>query len=87
MLYRELILNFINIFANIYFVLIFIRIILSFFPTGLPRTRLFIFDVTEPLLAPIRKIVPPLGGVLDLSPILLYLILELLVEIITRLIG
>ena len=87
MLYKELIINFINIFANIYFVLIFVRIILSFIPVGLPRLRLFIFDVTEPLLAPIRKIVPPMGGMFDLSPIILYLILELLVEVVTRLLG
>lgn len=85
--YKELFINFINIFANIYFVLIFVRIILGFIPVGLPRLRLFVYDATEPFLAPIRRLVPPLGGLLDLSPIILYLVLELLIQIVTRLLG
>lgn len=85
--YKELFINFINIFANIYFVLIFVRIILGFIPVGFPRLRLFVYDATEPFLAPIRRLVPPLGGLLDLSPIILYLVLELLIQIVTRLLG
>lgn len=76
---KELLLNFLNIFANVYFVLIFARIILSFVP-GMLKFRLFVYNVTEPVLAPIRKIIPPLGGVMDLSPIIFYLLLELLIQ-------
>lgn len=81
---KELLINFVNIFANIYFVLIFVRIILSFVPIGVPRTRLFVFNVTEPVLAPIRKFIPPLGGVMDLSPIIFYFALEILIQILNR---
>ena len=80
---KELLVNFLYIFSNVYFVLIFARIILGFVP-GLPRLRLFVFNVTEPVLAPIRKVIPPLGGVMDLSPIIFYLALELLLEVVTR---
>lgn len=82
---KELIINFLYIFSNVYFVLIFARILLSFVPTGLMRLRLFVFNVTEPVLAPIRKVVPPLGGVMDLSPIIFYVLLELAVTLINYL--
>lgn len=81
---RETAINFLYLFSNVYFILIFVRIFLSFIPVGLPKLRLFIFNVTEPVLAPIRKVIPPLGGVLDLSPIIFYLALELIIELISR---
>jgi YggT family protein len=81
---KEFLLNFLYVFSNAYFVLIFLRIILSFMPSGFMRIRLFVFNTTEPVLAPIRKLIPPLGGVFDLSPIIFYLILELVVEIVSR---
>jgi len=33
--------------------------------------------LTFPLLAPVRKIVPPLGGVLDLSPLIVIVLAQL----------
>ena len=75
---KLLILNFVNLLTNILMLLIFARVILSWIPSGLPRTRKFIYDVTEPILAPLRKIIPPLGGLMDLSPIVAYLLLYLI---------
>jgi YggT family protein len=48
-------------------------------------------QVTEPILAPARRLIPPIGG-LDLSPILVFMILTvvrdyLLPAIFTALIG
>lgn len=43
----------------------------------------FLFRVIEPALAPIRKIIPNLGG-LDISPIILILILNLLQGVMLR---
>lgn len=37
----------------------------------------FLGKIYEPLLEPFRKLIPPLGGVLDLSPIILIIILQL----------
>ncbi len=56
---------------QIYLYLIILRAILSWFepnPTN-PFTRL-LFTVTEPVLGPVRKLVPPIGGRLDLSPLI-----------------
>ena len=42
----------------------------------------FLFRITEPVLAPIRRMLPSLGG-LDISPIILILIIMFLQRVIT----
>lgn len=37
----------------------------------------FLGKIYEPLLEPFRRMIPPLGGVLDLSPIILILLFQL----------
>jgi len=78
----QLIINFVNLFTNILMILILVRVVLSWIPSGIPKFRKVIDDITEPILAPIRKIVPPVGGVMDLSPIIAYVLLYLLQVII-----
>jgi YggT family protein len=62
---------------SIYILLIVIRIIFSWGMLSY-RNRLmrFLVDVTEPLLGPLRRMIPPLGW-LDISPIVAILILWL----------
>jgi YggT family protein len=43
----------------------------------------FLYRITEPLLRPIRNILPSLGG-LDLSPVVLILIIILIKDVIVR---
>ncbi len=43
-----------------------------------------LWQITEPLLEPIRRVVPPLGGALDLSPWIAILILNLLRQVLYR---
>ena len=64
-------------FIQIYLIAIFARIVLSFFPispgSGLAPVFSFLYNVTEPVLGPIRRLIPPLslGGMgLDLSPMI-----------------
>ncbi len=44
-----------------------------------PITRTLI-DITEPILAPVRRIMPPMGG-LDLSPTIVLLLLFMLQQV------
>ena len=62
-----------------YTILLFVRIIGSWFPTW-QRTQLFRFVAfyVDPYLNIFRKFLPPLGGVLDLSPILAFFTLRIL---------
>ncbi len=61
-------------------ILIIIRSLLSFFPNMDPRNPLveFLTTVTEPILAPIRAIVPRLG-MFDFSPLLAVLLLNIVI--------
>jgi len=59
------------------FVLILARIILSYVQTGYYEIRALVYRITEPVLAPVRKILPATGG-FDLSPIIVLLVANLL---------
>lgn len=59
--------------VQIYLFIVLVRVVFSFvspFPTN-PISR-FAWDVTEPVLAPIRRMLPPMSG-LDLSPMVVWL--------------
>jgi YggT family protein len=58
-------------------ILIFARIIMSFVQFGSYDLRFTIFRLTEPLLAPIRNILPPMGG-FDFSPMVLLIAASLI---------
>ena len=71
---------------NLYLIALFGRIILSWFPIapGSPMAQVFsfLYTITEPVLGPIRRLLPPvgMGGMgLDLSPIIVTLGLRLLI--------
>jgi YggT family protein len=62
---------------SIYILLVFMRIIFSWgMVTYSNRIMRFLVNTTEPLLGPLRRIIPPLGPV-DISPIVAFLILWL----------
>lgn len=68
-------------FLNIIVYMILVRAVLSWFIKDLnnPVVR-FLFEVTEPLLAPFRELQHRIGitGGLDFSPILLFLVIQML---------
>ena len=62
---------------SIYILLVFIRIIFSLGMVSYTnRIMRFLVDVTEPLLGPLRRVIPPVGR-FDISPIVAFLILWL----------
>jgi len=76
-------LNFVQFLVTAIWLLIFARVILSWTnPTGGGGLIAFVYQATEPILAPIRRVLPPTRGV-DWSP----LIAMLLVSVIWRFIG
>lgn len=64
-------------FLSIYLILIFVRILLSWFPNVNWSNPFFsiLSQLTDPYLNIFRSIIPPLGGI-DLSPILGILLLQ-----------
>jgi YggT family protein len=58
---------------------LFARVISSWFRTSPSRWWVrWSYTLTEPLLRPLRQLIPPVGGMLDLSPLVAYFILTLL---------
>ncbi len=71
----------------IYFFAIIVQIIISWVSPGTynPATAL-IYHITEPVMRPARKILPPFSG-LDLSPILVFIALNLLLMLVPAIFG
>ena len=74
------------ILAGLFLVAIFVRILLSWFPldpNGVMATAAgFLYMITDPVLAPMRRVIPPLrlGNVaLDLSAIIVIVGLQIIV--------
>lgn len=42
----------------------------------------FLYQITEPILAPLRRIIPPIGGMMDITPIVALILLQILQTII-----
>lgn len=63
-----------------YTAMIFVRVISSWFPREWQHKKIFHFLAfyTDPYLNLFRRILPPLGGVMDLSPIIAFFVLKLL---------
>jgi YggT family protein len=71
-----------------YFIVLFARIILSWFPlqpgTAIASIASVIYQLTEPLLGPVRRLIPSIG-MIDISPIVVFFGLQILRSIICTL--
>lgn len=76
--------NFLSLLLPLLWILIFARVIISWVaPMGGGPVVAFIYQVTEPLLAPIRRLIPPAGG-FDWSPLILMVLLSALTRAFLR---
>jgi YggT family protein len=80
-----LLVNFLNLLLGVLWLAILVRVILSWFPLdpSNPIIRL-VWDVTEPILAPFRRVIPRIG-MFDLSPLAAFLVISFLRESLPRL--
>jgi YggT family protein len=63
----------------IYTLLLVVRIVASWIPKlAYHRAMRFVYFYTDPYLNLFRRIIPPIGGVLDLSPMLGFFMLQIL---------
>ena len=83
-----LLINFIRTLAYILNILILIRVLLSWVPSAQNnRLAALIFEITDPIIAPIRRMLPSLAG-LDFSPFIALLLIgmaeQVLISILAR---
>ena len=73
--------------VNIYSFVILARVLMSWVNVDpySPLARV-IYDLTEPVLAPARNLLPPAGG-LDFSPIVVLVLLQVLAQILGNMFG
>ncbi|MFL6285297.1 MAG: YggT family protein [Pyrinomonadaceae bacterium] len=64
-------------FLVVYMLLIFARIIFSWVANPHSRVLHFLIRVTEPVLGPFRRVIPPVG-MMDISPMIVMFLLDLL---------
>jgi YggT family protein len=67
----------INIVSQLLTLLIFAAVILSFFMDPYHPIRRGVDNIVEPMLAPIRRVVPAVG-MFDFSPLILILLIQLI---------
>ena len=85
-MFSQFISDFISISFDLLSFAIIARILLSWIPNaGGGRIREILHDVTEPILAPFRKMIPNMG-MIDLSPLIAIIVLEIVRGIILQLI-
>jgi YggT family protein len=76
---------FINVLALALTIAIFARVILSWVPVRLPwGLGEFLWAVSEPILAPIRRALPFMGGI-DFSPFIALIAIQTIASILLRL--
>jgi YggT family protein len=72
--------NFVRFLVMALWLLILARVILSWVdPGGRSRFAAFVISTTEPILAPVRRILPP-TGMFDLSPLIVLLVLGVIMR-------
>jgi YggT family protein len=81
--------HYVYLILEIYLYVLIVRIILSWFPispgTAMDKVVRVFAAVTDPVLKPLRKVLPPVrvGGMgLDLSPIIVLVVLEIILQLI-----
>jgi YggT family protein len=68
-------------FLSIYYIVLFARVILSWFPlqpgTAMASIASVVYQVTEPVMGPVRRIMPRIG-MIDISPLVIFIGLRIL---------
>jgi YggT family protein len=77
--------NFIDLFFNLLSLAILARALLSWFAVSPYHPVVRILDqITEPIMAPLRRYVPPIG-MIDITPIVALVLIQIIRELIVRL--
>ena len=77
--------EFINILIPVLYIAIIARVILSWFPMGGANNPLIaiVYHITEPILLPLRRVIPNLGF-LDLTPMIALILLGIIQGVVNR---
>ncbi|MFN2183572.1 MAG: YggT family protein [Anaerolineae bacterium] len=72
----------VSVLFQVYEFLLLIRVLLSWINIDPSRPAIdhpaiqILIRITDPVLAPLRRLIPPIGGTVDISPVVALIILE-----------
>jgi YggT family protein len=78
--------NFINMLSLLLTLLVFVYILSTWVFPPFHSFRQTIASIVEPMLAPIRRVIPPVG-MIDFSPFILLIIVQVLATILIGMLG
>ena len=81
---NDLLISFISLLSTVLYIALLARVLLSWFQVG-PNSPFYpviaiLYQVTEPILAPIRRLLPRFG-MMDFSPIVAFFLLQLVQKV------
>jgi YggT family protein len=82
----DLLVYFVDVFFTLLSLAILARVLLSWVRVSPYHPAVeFLYRITEPILAPLRRIIPPVGMV-DISPIIAMLLLQIIQQVLVAII-
>ena len=84
---NDLLISFVSLLSTVLYIALLARVLLSWFQVG-PNSPFYpvlaiLYQVTEPILAPIRRVLPRFG-MMDFSPIVAFILLSIVQRVLTR---
>lgn len=75
----DFVINFFDLLFTLLTLAIIARALISWVPVDPynPAVR-FLDQITEPIMAPLRRVIPPIGGAIDITPIVALVLLQIL---------
>jgi len=67
--------NAIQTLSTLFMFVVIVDILISYFVSPYNKIRMFLDRIVNPLLIPLRKVIPPLAGI-DFSPIVLIMLIQ-----------
>jgi YggT family protein len=77
--------NFFDLLFTLLAFAIIARALVSWLPVDRYHPVIRVLDqITEPILAPLRRYIPPIGGMMDITPIVALILIQILQAIVHR---
>jgi len=82
----DILIKLIDIISQVLVLLVIVSVILSYFMSPFHPVRRTVDQIIEPILAPIRRVIP-LVGMLDFSPLILIILIQILSYTLERILN
>lgn len=79
----EILISFFDLLFTLLIFAVIARALVSWLPIDRYHPAIQLLDqITEPILGPLRRVIPPLGGMMDITPIVALILLQILQSIV-----